>query len=119
MKIIAAEGLGRQRAVAAVPVLLAGVTDKDPLVRIARLQALGHIAVAPATDAAPILDALENGLADAEGAVRLAAVRGLAVMAARPGIDRARLATALRARASDVNPAVAAAAREAAVTLNP
>lgn len=113
MKIIAAGGLGRLRVAEAVPVLLKGLDDKNPLVRIARLQALAEIGTALAVDAGPILSAVESALADAEVAVRLGAVRSLAVLAGRTGIDPARIEADLNARSSDPNPAVADAARAA------
>ena len=113
MKIIAAGGLGRLRAVAAAPVLIAGVTNKDAIVRAARLQALAGIAQAPEADPGPIVAALQTALADKDGAVRLAVVRGLSALSARPGIDRTAIVASLRACSSDPNPLVTAAAREA------
>ena len=113
MKIIAAGGLGRLRAVVAVPLLLAGVTNKDAIVRAARLQALAGIAQAPEADPGPIVAALQKALGDNDGAVRLAAARGLGALAVRPGIDRNAIAASLQACAADANPLVTAAAREA------
>ena len=117
MKIIAAGGVGRLRAAAAVPALLKGAAHKNPIVRAARLQALAQIALAPEVDAAPIMTALQPALADKDGAVRLAAVRGLASLAGRAGIDRAGIAASLQSCASDPNPLVAAAARDALAAL--
>jgi len=113
MKIIAADGLGRLRAVAAEPVLLAAMTNKDSIVRAARLQALAGIAAAPGADPAPILAALQSALTDKDGPVRLAAVRGLSVLLEHPGADRNAIAAALQRCASDSNPLVTAAARDA------
>ncbi len=118
IKTIAAGGLGRLRAATAEPALLAGVTDKSPVVRAARLQALAEIALAPAVDPAAPLTALKTALADKDGTVRLAAVRGLAALAERPGIDRHDIAAALSSCASDSNPLVAAAARDARAALS-
>jgi outer membrane protein assembly factor BamB len=112
MKIIAAGGLGRLHAAAAVPALLADATGKDPMVRIARLQALAEIARTTETPAGPILAALQAALTGKDGAVRLAAVRGLMTVSGRAGIDRSGMAASLQGCASDPNPLVATAARE-------
>ena len=117
MKIIAAAGLGRLRALAAAPALLAGMADKDPIVRAARLQALAEIAMTPDFDAGPSLSALHKALTDKDGAVRLAAVRGLGALLGRHGVDRKVIAASLRSCASDPSPLVTAAAREALVTI--
>ena len=118
MKIIATGGLGRLHVVAAVPTLLAGATYKDPLVPVARLQALAEIARATETPPGPIVTALRTALTAKEGAVRLAAVRGLVTVSGRAGVDRTGIAASLRERATDPNPLVAAAAREALGALN-
>ncbi len=117
MKIITAGGLGRLRVMAAVPVLVKEVAGRDPFVRIASLQALAEIALAPEADVAPILAALGTGLNDTEGSVRLAAVRGLSAVAVRDGLDRAPVAALLQSRVADANPAVADAARRATARL--
>jgi len=118
MKVIAAGGLGRLRAIAAVPGLLAGVTHKDPIVRAARLQALAEVAKASDADPGPILAVLQTALADRDGTVRLAAARGLATLVDRPGVDRGALVAALRVCASDPNPLVTAVAQEALAVLS-
>lgn len=112
MKVIAAGGLGRLRAVGAVPALLAGVTCKKPVVRAARLQALVEIALAPAADPGPILLALQTALTDKDGSIRLVAVRGLVTLITRPGIDHTIIEVSLRSCWSDSNPLVTAAARD-------
>jgi len=113
MKIIAAGGLGRLRAKAAVPALLADAAGRNPLVRVSCLQALAEIARATDADAGPILSVLQAALTGKDGVVRLAAVRGLVSVAGRAGIDRKGIAAALQGCAADPNPLVATAVREA------
>ncbi len=115
MKVIAAQGLGRLRAVAAVPLLLQGITNAATQVRIARLQALSEIAPAPDANASLIQRALQSNLTDKEGTVRRAAILGLAELMKRPDFEQAEMIAVLESCTTDPNPLVATAARE---TLN-
>ncbi len=119
IKIIAADGLGRLRTGEAVSMLLGGITDPDPLVRIARLHAVAEIATVVPIDAGPVLAALQNALTDKEGPVRVAAIDAWATMAARRDLDRVAIARVLQTAAADANPLVAAAARKALRKLAP
>jgi len=115
LRVIGAGGLGRLRAAEAVPALLKGAQAGDPLVRVACLQALAGIGLAPGVGGDGIGEALVAALNDREGTVKLAALHGLTRLAARAGGDREAIIQALVARTADPNPAVVAATFEALI----
>jgi outer membrane protein assembly factor BamB len=115
LKTIAAEALGQLAAAEAVPALLKGAGDRNLLVRLPSLQALGRIAAANREEAGRIMPVLTAALADREGTVRKTAVEALAGNAGAfaPGVGLESLARKLAEAAKDKNPLVAQAAERA------
>jgi outer membrane protein assembly factor BamB len=116
LKTIAADALGQLAAAEAVPVLLKGATDRNLLVRLPALQALGRIAAANPAEAGRIMPVLTAGLANGEGTVRKTAIEALArnADAFAPGAERDALVRKLTEAAEDKNPLVAQTAATAA-----
>lgn len=112
LKTIAADGLGQLDAAEAVPALLKGANDRNPLVRPPCLQALGRIAAAHPAEADKIIPTLLSSLDDREGMVRKAALDALSLNAERfmTGDKSAEMARKLKAAAADRNPLVEQAA---------
>jgi outer membrane protein assembly factor BamB len=115
LKTIAAEALGQLEVAEAVPALLKGAGDRNLLVRLPSLQALGRIAAANTAEAGKIMPVLTAALAHSEGTVRKTAVEALARNggAFAPGAGREALIQKLTGVAKDKNPLVAQAATAA------
>lgn len=115
LKTIAADGLGQLDAAEAVPALLKGAKDRNLLVRLPCLQALGRIAAAHPAEADKIIPTLLSSLDDREGMVRKAAIEALSLNAERfmTGDKPAEMARKLKAAAADKNPLVEQAAGRA------
>ncbi len=113
LQVLGAEGLGRQRVAGAAPALLKAAQGRDPLVRIACLQALAGVGDGPVAAAETNRAALVTALADRDGRVREAAVRGLMTLAGRAGGARETLIQGLLSATADPNPLVVAAVLEA------
>lgn len=115
LKTIAADALGQLAVPEAVPVLVKATGDRNILVRLPALQALGRIAAANAAQAGEIMPVLIAGLADREGTVRRVSVEALGRNAGAfsPGAERDDLVRMLTDAASDQNPLVTQAATAA------
>lgn len=121
LKTIAAEALGQLAAAEAVPSLLKGARDRNILVRLPALQALGRIAAANTAAAGQIMPVLIAGLDDREGTVRKAAIEALTMNAATFPSGNAPqaikdLSRKLKDAAADRNPLVVQAAATALKT---
>jgi outer membrane protein assembly factor BamB len=115
LKTTAADALGNLAAADAVPSLLKAADDRNVLVRVPSLQALGKIAAAHPAGAGTIVPALTARLKDGDGAARKAAVEALARCSGvvAPGPERDALIGKLAEAAQDRNPLVAQAAEAA------
>jgi len=115
LKTIAADALGQLAAAEAVPALLKGATDRNVLVRLPALQALGRIAAANPSEVDKIVPVLIADMGDREGMVRKAAIEALSLNAGRfmVGDGLAEVARKLKAAAGDPNPLVAKTAATA------
>ena len=87
--------------------------DKDPLVRIAAVTALGKIASAHTDRLATILPVLEQALDAEEDTVKGAGVAAVSMVANRLGKRRADLIAKLIVFAEDRNPLLAAQSQRA------
>lgn len=117
LKIVAARHLGRLESIDALPTLLKGAQDRDSIVRLACLEAIGQIAKAKDVDATKVIPALVSGLDDREGVVNGAAADALALVADKVGPERDRIVQKLLDLTAHPNAMVAgraaAALREA------
>jgi len=101
---------GGSRATQAVTGILKAVSDKQPLVRSASLQALAQIGLEETVDRAQIIRTMLQRLADREGeeaVVRESALEGLATLEGKVGPQRAEVVRALVAVLGDRNPRLA------------
>ena len=112
LKTIAAEALGQLGAVEAIPALLKGAADRNPLVRLPSLQALGRIAASHDAERPKIAPALIGAMGDREGIVRRTAIEALAANAGAlaQGSEWDAVVERWRSAAGDANPLVAEAA---------
>jgi outer membrane protein assembly factor BamB len=107
-------GLGRLKAVKAVPQLLDATRDKEPLVRCAALQALAEIGQDDTTSVARVVTVLTAALADQkeEAVVKESALDGLAILAGKANAPRNEILRALIAVEGQGNPRLAKKAEE-------
>jgi len=118
-RVIAAQGLGRLQAAEAVPALIRGSENRDPLVCVESLRALGMIVAKHNEQLAATLPALLAGLGSPESPIRQAAVNALTLQTAATGDLRQAVNAALRGRAADRDPLVAQAAMQGIQAMNP
>ena len=118
LKTIAADALGQLAAVEGVAVLLKASRDRNLLVRLPALQALGQIAAKHPAETGTILPVLLAAIEDREGSVRKVAFDALALnanafMTRDAPLDLKTVSQKLKAAAGDPNPLVEQAAGRA------
>jgi outer membrane protein assembly factor BamB len=114
VRTVAVSGLGRLKAVKALPQMLDATRDKEPLVRCAGLQALAQIGQEDAALVARAVTVLTAVLADKkeEAVVKESALDGLAVLAGKANAPRKEILRTLVAVQGEGNPRLAKKAQE-------